>query len=136
MHHVCPLHMCPLTITKDLFLQRCIREGVDCQGQLSRWMHQFKSVHLKVRPTYSSEARAQFVASAAQRCPEILEICEIIMRKGALSIQVLPNDFRTFVSTQDLPQVHARVVDIWVLCAAIATPYEHCFSQALTPLTF
>jgi hypothetical protein len=120
--HVCPLLICPLTITKDPFLQKCIRESVGCEQQLSRWMHLFKSIHLKVRGGYSSEDRARFVASAVQRCPKILQICEIIMRQGPLSIKVGPgpDDVKSFSSIQDLPQVHPRVVEIWVLCAIIA----------------
>jgi hypothetical protein len=104
---------------------------VGCEQQLSRWMHQFKSIYLKVRVGYSSNDRARFVASAVQRCPAILQICEIIMRQGPLRINVRPGPDGVifFKSIQDLPQVHPRVVEIWVLCAIIAKLY---FSRAVT----
>ncbi len=102
-----------------------------CEQQLSRWMHQFKSIHLKVRDGYSSENRAQFVASAVQHCPAILKICETIMEQGPLRINVMPgpDGVGTFSSIEDLPQVHPRVVEIWVFCAIIAKLY---FSRAVT----
>ena len=109
----------------DQLLQSCLAENfLGCEQQLSRWMHQFKSIHLKVRAGYSSADRARFVASAARRCPRILQICQIIMQQGALIIHVGPNDRRAFLIIEDLPQVSLYVFGIAARCATIAIAHE------------
>jgi hypothetical protein len=85
-----------------------------CAGQLSLWMNQFRKLHLKLRGDYSNTDRMQYVASAVQKCPQILRICEIVMQHGGLRIQLGPNsdDYSIFKSIEQLPQVQPHLIDV------------------------
>jgi hypothetical protein len=76
----------------------------------------FRSLHLKVRDDYTNTDRARFIASAVQLCPRMLQICEIIMQRGGLRIQLgpSPQDYEVFRSLEDLPEVR--------VCAAVRPP--------------
>ena len=99
-------------VGEDEFMVRSSDKCVGCEGRLSRWLHQFRSLHLKTRDGYTNTERAQFIASAAQRCPRMLQICEIIMQHGGLCMQLGPNpqDRQVFRSVEDLPEVRVWAV--------------------------
>ncbi len=108
-------------VGEDEFMARSSDRCTGCVGLLSRWLHTFRSLHLKTRRDYTNADRAQFIASAVQICPRMLQICEIVMRRGGLRIQLGPNpqDYRVFGSVEDLPEVSA--------CAVIRPPqfFQH-----------
>jgi hypothetical protein len=96
----------------DEFMAGSSDKCVGCEGRLSRWLHQFRSLHLKTRDGYTNTDRAQFIASAAQRCPRMLQICEVIMQHGGVRMQLgpKPQDRHVFHSVDDLPEVCVRAV--------------------------
>ena len=99
-------------VGEDEFMARSSDKCVGCEGRLSRWLHQFRSLHLKTRDGYTNTERAQFIASAAQRCPRMLQICEVIMQHGGVRMQLgpKPQDRHVFHSVDDLPEVCVRAV--------------------------
>jgi hypothetical protein len=108
---------------KRLRQQRNGAEQVGCQGQLSRWLHEFRIRTLTcLSRDWNQQQRAEYVAWAVQRTP-ILKICEDVMEcirshNGCaitrMSIKLGPddhgNDFGHYECVEDLPMVRPHVL--------------------------